>query len=71
MQPIHLEDGAWIGRPPQDGIALVEPGKNAGAIRFHEPPRSQVSADRHQAHLIGELGIEENGHEDASTPLAA
>src|SRR2546423_1529716 len=49
VKPIHFNDGPWIGRPPKDGPSLLEPGKDTGTIRLHEPPGLQIAPHGHQA----------------------
>ena len=39
------EDGAGIGRPPEDGLTFVVPGKDAVPVRFEQPLRLEIAAD--------------------------
>ena len=52
MRDVHLrraQHRARIGRPPQDRIAFVEPGKNAAPIGIEQPPRRERAAGGEQA----------------------
>jgi len=42
------EHSAGIGRPPQDGLLVVVPGKDAVSIGFEQPLRAQIAPDGEQ-----------------------
>ena len=48
MKFVGKEDGPGIGRPPQDGLIVVVPGKDAVPIGFEQSFGSQVAADGEQ-----------------------
>ena len=48
MEFVGKEDGPRIGGPPQDGLIVVVPGKNAVPIGFKQSFGSQVAADGEQ-----------------------
>jgi len=48
MKFVGKEDGPGIGRPPQDGLVLVVPGKDAVPVGFEQSLWSQVAADSEQ-----------------------
>ncbi len=49
MEFFGEEHGPGIGRPPQDGLIVVVPGKDAVALGFEQPFWSEVAADSEQA----------------------
>ena len=48
MEMFREEDGAGIGRPPEDGLTFVVPGKDAVPVRFEQPFRLEIAADGKQ-----------------------
>jgi hypothetical protein len=42
---VRKEYGPGIGRPPQDGLVFLVPGKDAMAVGFKQPFWSQIAAD--------------------------
>ena len=59
MEFVRKEDGPGIGRPPQDGLVVVVPGKDAVAVGFEQSLGSQVAPDGEQALRGGQI----NGRE--------
>ena len=49
MEFVGKEHGPGIGRPPQDGLVVVVPGKDAVPVGFEQPFWSQVATDGEQA----------------------
>jgi hypothetical protein len=49
MEFVGKEYGPGIGRPPQDGLIVVVPGKDAVSIGFEQPFWSQIATDSEQA----------------------
>ena len=45
MQMFRKEDGAGIGRPPENGLIIVVPGKDAVPVCFEQPFRLEIAAD--------------------------
>jgi len=43
MEFVGKEYGPGIGRPPQDGLIVAVPGKDAVSIGFEQPFRLQVA----------------------------
>ena len=48
MKMFRKEDGARIGRPPEDRLTFVVPGKDAMTVRFQQPFRLKIAADGKQ-----------------------
>ena len=49
MEFFGKEDGPGIGRPPQDGLVVAVPGKDAVPVGFEQPLWAQVASDGEQA----------------------
>ncbi len=49
MEFVWKEDCPWIGRPPQDGLIVAVPGKDAMSVGFEQSFWSQVASDSKQA----------------------
>src|SRR5581483_5402515 len=64
IQTVHLEDGSWIGRPPEDRRVLIKERKNAVPVSVEQTPRAQVAANTHQAIGVGQTRIQKRikGH---------
>ncbi len=45
MEFVGKEHGPGIGRPPQDGLVVVVPGKDAVSVSLDQPFWLQVAAD--------------------------
>ena len=45
MEFVGKENGPWVGRPPQDGLVVVVPGKDAVAVGFEQSFGLQVATD--------------------------
>ena len=45
MEMFWEEDGAGIGRPPEDRLTFVVPGKDAVPVRCEQPFRPEIAAD--------------------------
>ena len=48
MEFVGKEHRPWVGRPPQDGLVVVVPGKDAVPVGFEQPFWSQVAPDGEQ-----------------------
>ena len=59
MEFVGKEDGSRIGGPPQDGLVVVVPGKDAVSVGFEQSLGSQVAPDGEQAFRGGHI----NGRE--------
>src|SRR5512134_1868196 len=53
MQFHGEEDGTRVGRPPEDRLIVVVPGKDAVAVRLEQPLRLQIAADGEEAFRRG------------------
>ncbi len=45
MEFIGKEHRPWVGRPPQDGLVVVVPGKDAVPVGFEQSFGLQVATD--------------------------
>jgi hypothetical protein len=49
MEFVGEEYRSWVGRPPQDRLIVVVPGKDAVAVGFEQSLGSQIAAYSEQA----------------------
>ena len=49
MDTIRAEYDAWVGAPPQDGLALGKPREDAAPIGIEQARHGQVAPPRQQA----------------------
>ncbi|MOA65060.1 hypothetical protein D3C78_1913080 [compost metagenome] len=49
MQFVGKQHGAWIGRPPEQRLAVLVPGEAAMPVGLDQPARVEVPAGREQA----------------------
>jgi hypothetical protein len=45
MEFVGKEHSPWVGRPPQDGLVVVVPGKDAVPVGFEQSFGLQVATD--------------------------
>ena len=48
MELVRKQDGARIRRPPEDGLIVVVPGKDAMPIGFEQPLRTEIASYREE-----------------------
>ena len=53
MQFVGKQDTTWIGRPPEDWLPRIEPGKNAQTVGQQQSLGGQISADCQQPVFLG------------------
>src|SRR5262249_33451600 len=48
-----VENGPWVGRPPENRVAVTEPGENSLGIRPQQTGRVEVAANSDEPVLVG------------------
>jgi hypothetical protein len=65
VEAIEFEDGARLGRPPQDRIAFVVPREDAAAIGAQQRLGPQIAADGNEALFVRPVGLKDERHESS------
>ena len=58
VESVREEHRPWIGRPPQNGLLVVIPGKDAVAVGVHEARYVEIGARGEQAIRIRERALD-------------
>ena len=67
--PWGISGWAWssmmaqgVGRPPENGVVIVEPGEDALGIGAEERPRTEIAAQANEAVGVGQFRHESREH---------